>query len=95
VLVALAVQENGRRDPVLLEEVEEAPRADPVAVFAPRPVVGVRMREPGRVREPEPADAVREVLDAERDVDGEPLAVRPREVGTLRDRRVREPAVIR
>src|SRR5215210_7942775 len=42
-VIALGVEENGQGQAVLLEQLDQPPAADAVAVLAPAPVVAVRM----------------------------------------------------
>ena len=95
VLVALGVEQHAGADAARREGVRKAEAADPVAVLAPRPVVGVRVLQARRVGQAEAALVVGEVLDADRDVQREPLPTRPGEVRARRDRRVREATVAR
>src|SRR2546423_1466198 len=78
-LVALGVQEHCWRDVVLAEQLEQPEPTDAVAVLAPGPVVGVRMRQPRREGEVEAAFVVREVFERDGDVHrGTESASRPR-----------------
>src|SRR5215210_3563821 len=53
VVIDLAVEQKRYRHLKLIEEPDQPPDADAVAVFAPGPVIGIRMREPGRIGYPE------------------------------------------
>ena len=75
-------------DPELVEELEEAPDPDPIAVVPPRVdavALGLVRRGDGRAL----AAAETERLDVERDVDREPPTVRPAVVGAIEDAPVR------
>jgi hypothetical protein len=76
VLVVLRVHDHADVDAQLVEQLGQAPAADPVAVLAPHPAaLAPRF---GLAVEIDPATgAEREVLDVHRDVDGQALAVRP------------------
>src|SRR6185295_109713 len=71
----------------LVEQVEQAPHPDAVAVVAPGEGARVGCRAFHRDRMAE-AGAEREVLDVDAEIDGEALAVRPVVVRALGDRRI-------
>ena len=70
-----AVEQDGGRQLELVENLEQAPVADAVAVVAPGIVARGLLAAAHRVHAD--AGAEREMLDVERDVEGEPLAARP------------------
>jgi hypothetical protein len=74
-----------RRQAELVEELEQPPDADAVAVVAPR-IVAMRLRLGGLRRVVTEAGAEREPLDVRRDDEGESLAARPAVVAPLRQR---------
>ena len=80
-----AVEKNGGRKLQLVEDLEQAPVADPVAVVAPGPVAR-GLRAAAVVRVHAEAGAEREMLDVEGDVEREPLAPGPGVVPPLGDR---------
>src|SRR5262249_48782591 len=79
-----AVQQDGGRQLQLVQHREQAPVADAVAVVAPGIVAaGLRPAAVGRIHaDPGPE---REVLDVERDIEGEPLSLRPAVVRPARN----------
>src|SRR5260370_27509912 len=72
------VQQNRERQFVFFKQVKHTPAADPVAIFAPAPVIGIGMIEARRVRQAE-ARSIREMFDTKRDIDRELLVARPGE----------------
>src|SRR6267378_119474 len=57
------VQQNRERQFVFFKQFKQSPAADPVAIFAPAPVIGIGMIEARRVRQAE-ARPIREMFDA-------------------------------
>src|SRR6185295_16140322 len=86
VVADAAVQQDGGGQLQLVEDLEQPPVADPVAVVAPGEVTRGLLAAADRIH-PQPS-AEREMLDIERDVEGEPLASRPAVVFPLDDRRI-------
>src|SRR5204862_4575325 len=84
-----AVEQHRDRKLELVEELEQPPDSDAVAVLAPAPVVRVGMRQARRVGEAEAA-VVGEGLEVQAQVEGEPLAARPAELRPVDDRRIVE-----
>src|SRR5882762_1430755 len=74
------VQQNRERQFVFFKQFKQSPAPDPVAIFAPAPVIGIGMIETRRVRQAE-ARPIREMFDAKRDIDGKLFLTRPSEVG--------------
>ncbi len=91
-IVNLAVEQQRDRQLKLVEQLQQAPNADPVAVFAPTPVIGVGMRQPRRVRHAKPL-AIGEMLKVQAYVNREALSVGPLEIGPIDDRAVGKSAV--
>ena len=92
-IVDRTVDERCAGQTELVEEVEHAPRADAVAVLAPRPVqhVGLPMRWRALGAQ---SFAEREMLEVDGDVAGQARATRPGELRTIADRRIGEAPVI-
>ena len=86
VVADAAVQKDGGGQLELVEDLEQPPVADPVAVVAPGEVARGLLGAADRIH-PQPG-AEREMLDVERDVEGEPLASRPVVVFPLDDGRI-------
>jgi hypothetical protein len=92
VAVEVGVDENGSGQREAFEVAQDAPRADAVAVIAPRIIehVGFGCARHELLGQPL---AERVVLEVERDVEREPPAVRPCELRPADDRLVAEAAV--
>ena len=73
IVVHRAVDQRGQRQAERIEGVEHVPGADAVAVIAPREVENVGLRSARRQFRTEPF-AVGEMLQIEREIDGEPAA---------------------
>ena len=87
VMADAAVEQDRRRQLQLVEDLEQPPVADAVAVVAPGEIArGLRAGAVARVHAD--AGAEGEVLDVERNVEGQPLALRPAVIGPRRDRRI-------
>ena len=86
VVADAAVEQDGCRQLELVQDLEQAPVADPVTVVAPGEIARRLLAAADRVHA-EPG-AEREMLDVERDVEGEPLASGPSVVRPLDDRRI-------
>src|SRR5262245_5950390 len=91
VIAHAAVQQDRGGQLQLIEDFEQAPIADPIAIVAPREVARRLLTAADGIHA-EPS-AEREVLDVERDIEGEPLAIRPTVVFAFDDRRVGVPVV--
>ena len=94
VFVHLGIGEDGRRQVELVEQRQQTPRADAVAVVPPGVVQDVRLRARGRQLRAQ-ALAEREMLEVDAEIDRQPFAVGPGEVGPSGDRHVVEAAVMR
>jgi len=94
VVVERGVENDAGRQAELLEELETAPGADPVAVLAPAVVQHVGRRR-HRAEARAQALAEREVLDVEAEIHGQAGAARPVEIGPADDRPVGEATVRR
>ena len=82
-----AVQENRRRQFQIVQDFEQAPISDPVAVIAPGEVAcGLLAAAIGRIH-PDPG-AEREMFDVQRHIERQPLPVRPGVVWPVDDRRI-------
>src|SRR5262249_17258830 len=80
-----AVEQDRGRQFELIEDFEQAPVADAVAVVAPGEVArGLRTGAIARIHSD--AGAEGEMLDVERDVEREPFSLGPAVVGALHDR---------
>src|SRR6516164_6891349 len=86
VIADAAVQKDRSGQFELVEDLEQAPIADSVAVVAPGEIARGLLAASHRIH-PEPG-AEGEMLDIERDIEGEPLASRPVVVRPLDDRRI-------
>src|SRR6516162_9376134 len=86
VIADAAVQKNRGGQFELVQDFEQAPIADTVAVVAPGEIARGLLAAANRIH-PQPG-AEGEMLDVERDVEGEPLASRPAVVFALDDRRI-------
>src|SRR5262249_47645627 len=71
VIADAAVQKNRRGQFELVQDFEQAPIADPIAVVAPGEIARRLPAAPNRIH-PQPG-AEREMLDVERDIEGEPF----------------------
>jgi hypothetical protein len=85
VVADAAVQKNRGKQFQLVQDLEQAPIADPVAVVAPGEIARRLLAAAHRIHS-QPAEG--EMLDVERDIEGEPLASRPVVVFALDDRRI-------
>ncbi len=86
VVVQTGVDQHAHRQFELVEQVQAAPDADPVAIIAPGVVQHVGLTRGRKLRAH--ARAELEMLDVEADVEREALPVRPDVVGSPGDRRV-------
>jgi hypothetical protein len=84
VIADAAIQQDRGGQLQLVEDLEQAPIADPVAVIAPGEIARGLLTAADRIHPQSGAE--REMLDIERDVEGEPLALRPTVVFALDDR---------
>ena len=92
-IVDRAVDERRARQTQLVEKIEQAPRADAVAVLAPRPVQHVGLPVLGaRARHPAPREG--EMLEVDGEVAGQARPARPGELRSVADRRIGKTAVI-
>ncbi|HLJ19421.1 MAG TPA: hypothetical protein VKU84_04450 [Stellaceae bacterium] len=76
---------GGQLQPI--EQIENAPDPDTQSVVSPGIVAMIGRGRECRQRVAEPL-AEGEMLDVERNIDGQPLAVRPIEIGSIDDRRI-------
>ncbi len=86
VIADAAVQQDRGGQLQLVEDLEQTPITDPVAVIAPGEIARRLLAAADRIH-PQPG-AQREMFDVERDVEGEPLAARPTVVFALDDWRI-------
>src|SRR5262249_20356188 len=86
VIADAAVQKNRRGQFELVQDFEQAPVPNPVAVVAPGEIARGLLAAAHRIH-PQ-AGPEREMLDVERDIEGEPLASRPTVVFAPDDGRI-------
>src|SRR5260370_39031359 len=70
------VQQNRERQFVFFKQFKQSPAADPVAIFAPAPVIGIGMIEARRVRQGA-ARSIGEIVETNAAIDPEFLVRRP------------------
>src|SRR5262245_8777690 len=91
-LVAFGVEQHREGKPGFFEQFDEPPAANPVAILAPGPIIGIGMAEPRRHCKAQ-TFAVGEMLDTEREINRKPFVLRPVELWSPDDRRIIEPAM--
>src|SRR5215510_11693294 len=86
VVADCAVEQDRRGQLELVKDFEQTPVADAVAIVAPCKIARRLLAAPHRIHT-EP-DLKREMLDIDRDIESEALAVRPSIIRSLYDRRI-------
>lgn len=87
VVINAAIREHGERKLQVVENVDQSPHADAVAIVAPGIVEDIRLRTAGAELGAQ-AVAECEMFEVESDIDGKPLSIRPHEVRAARDRAI-------